>query len=195
MTMTQSRPQTNWRSEPVSAPQKSKIEALLQERDLTGTSYVGWEPNWAKATKGLASTVIDFLLTLPVEQAPAHAPTSKPSGLDVRWGSIPVGGAGFGYYALEVNPGEHRFFRVERPKSGKWEGKTFIKAQAGDEFFPVEPRQRGFSYLTQIDQDPKSAGLLYASLIGKCTRCGRTLTDPESRERGIGPDCFKKGSW
>lgn len=25
---------------------------------------------------------------------------------------------------------------------------------------------------------------------GRCGRCGRTLTTPESLERGIGPDCF-----
>lgn len=27
---------------------------------------------------------------------------------------------------------------------------------------------------------------------GKCSRCGRKLTDPESIERGIGPECIKK---
>lgn len=28
---------------------------------------------------------------------------------------------------------------------------------------------------------------------GHCGRCGRTLTVPESIERGIGPECWKKG--
>lgn len=28
---------------------------------------------------------------------------------------------------------------------------------------------------------------------GKCCRCGRMLTDSESIERGIGPECAKKG--
>lgn len=28
---------------------------------------------------------------------------------------------------------------------------------------------------------------------GKCCRCGRTLTVPESIETGIGPECAKKG--
>lgn len=27
---------------------------------------------------------------------------------------------------------------------------------------------------------------------GRCGRCGRALTDPESIERGIGPECVKK---
>jgi len=28
---------------------------------------------------------------------------------------------------------------------------------------------------------------------GKCCRCGRTLTTPESIDRGIGPDCYERG--
>ena len=27
---------------------------------------------------------------------------------------------------------------------------------------------------------------------GRCRRCGRTLTDPDSVSRGIGPDCASK---
>ena len=30
--------------------------------------------------------------------------------------------------------------------------------------------------------------LIYNS--GKCAKCGRTLTDPESIERGLGSECF-----
>jgi hypothetical protein len=29
--------------------------------------------------------------------------------------------------------------------------------------------------------------------VGRCCRCGRTLTTPESVELGIGPECIKKG--
>jgi len=29
---------------------------------------------------------------------------------------------------------------------------------------------------------------------GKCGRCGRELTDPDSISRGLGPDCLKKSS-
>lgn len=30
---------------------------------------------------------------------------------------------------------------------------------------------------------------------GKCCVCGRTLTTPESIDRGIGPECIKKSGW
>jgi hypothetical protein len=30
---------------------------------------------------------------------------------------------------------------------------------------------------------------------GRCCRCGRMLTTPESIERGIGPECMKKSGW
>lgn len=32
----------------------------------------------------------------------------------------------------------------------------------------------------------------FADNLGRCFRCGRTLTDDESRERGMGSDCAKK---
>lgn len=31
--------------------------------------------------------------------------------------------------------------------------------------------------------------------IGQCGKCGRTLTDPTSIERGIGPECFRMTSF
>lgn len=30
--------------------------------------------------------------------------------------------------------------------------------------------------------------------LGRCVRCGRELSDPESIARGIGPDCLVKAS-
>lgn len=138
----------------------------------------------------------------PAPSAPKSSEPSSKGGEDVaervlgaRWSAIPVGGSGFGYYALK--DGETiRFFRVERPAEGKWAGKTFIKEQASDAFYPVEPKQRGYTYLTQIASDPEAAGRLYAETLQKCTRCNRTLTLTESRERGMGSDCWSmSGGW
>lgn len=135
----------------------------------------------------------------PVNDPPptSVAVSSSPPLPSARWETIPVGGQGYGYYALsEEQTGDKiRFFRVERPAKGKWAGKTFIKEQGGSEFYPVEPKGRGYAYLTLIAEDPQAAGMLYAEKLDKCTRCNRTLTDPESRAAGMGPDCRAKGGW
>lgn len=137
----------------------------------------------------------------PAPAAPKAPEPPREGGGDVvdrvlgaRWSSIPVGGSGFGYYAIEEQS-KIRFFRVERPTEGKWAGKTFIKEQASDAFYPVEPKTRGYPYLTQIASDPETAGRLYAETLQKCTRCNRSLTLTESRERGMGKDCWERGGW
>ncbi len=201
MTMTQVRPK------PASEKQQALVARLMTEKALTGTAYEGWVPDWSKATTKSASAVISYLLTLPAAEvdenqaeydlaafeSAAHAPVSPAKReFGAAWGSIPVGGKGFGYFALEVGPEQHKFFRVERPTEGKWAGKTFIKEQAGDAFYPIEPKARGYSYLTEIARDHEEAGRLYAFLLRKCYRCNRTLTLAESRERGLGSDCAQK---
>lgn len=37
----------------------------------------------------------------------------------------------------------------------------------------------------------EKAGIYRRALKGHCRRCGRTLTDPESIERGLGSECVK----
>lgn len=172
---------------PATAKQRAFIEKLLAERDVSGTAYEGWQPDWSKATVTTASQVVEFLLARPKKSAPAAGPA-----FGAVWASIPVGGGGYGYYALQTGEESWKFYRVERPKSGPHAGKTFIKEQAGDTYYPVEPRARGYAAMNEIARDPETAGLAYAEQIGRCYRCGRTLTDPESRERGMGPDCYAR---
>jgi hypothetical protein len=45
--------------------------------------------------------------------------------------------------------------------------------------------------IAAILEDPYGCRVRYGKLIGKCGYCGLKLTDPESRLRGIGPDCWK----
>jgi hypothetical protein len=42
-----------------------------------------------------------------------------------------------------------------------------------------------------ISEDPTEAMIRYGKEKGSCAYCGRSLTDPESRLRGIGPDCWE----
>jgi hypothetical protein len=43
-----------------------------------------------------------------------------------------------------------------------------------------------------ILKDPLAAMILFGRLVKKCSYCGRTLTDPLSQSRGIGPDCWEE---
>jgi len=42
-----------------------------------------------------------------------------------------------------------------------------------------------------ISENPTEAMLRYGKEKGRCAYCGRSLTDPLSRHRGIGPDCWE----
>lgn len=107
------------------------------------------------------------------------------------WRSIPVFGQhNRGYYAVSRH-GSLEFFRVERPTEGKWAGKTFVKRQSSDSFDRMEWGETG-EVLDAIAADPETAGRVYGQEIGRCYRCHRTLTDKESRSRGLGPDCAEK---
>lgn len=98
-----------------------------------------------------------------------------------------------GRYAVEDN-GTLKFYQVDRPTEGKWAGYTFVKVQASDDTYPVKGHGRR-RVLELIAKDPKAAMIRYGKEIGSCGKCGRTLTDEESRRMGIGPICAQKMGW
>lgn len=85
-----------------------------------------------------------------------------------------------------------RFFRIDAPQRGKWVGAVFVKEQAGDELYPVKPVGREEAVLTAVLNEGKAALVRYGLELGACGICGRTLTDEDSRMRGIGPVCWDK---
>lgn len=99
-----------------------------------------------------------------------------------------------GRYAVEMD-GVLKFYRVDKPTQGRWNGYTFVKVQASDDLYPV----RGASakaVLAAIAVDPPAAMLRYGKELGSCGHCGRTLTNEVSRITGIGPICrAKMGGW
>ena len=95
-----------------------------------------------------------------------------------------------GRYAI-VEDGVTKFFRITEGK-GRWAGRTFIEAQASDDHFPVRNPERRAEILKAIATNPLEAEQRYGRELGKCSRCGRTLTDETSRAYGIGPDCRNK---
>lgn len=140
-----------------------------------------WEtPAAAAIAEGDAARVsrlIDALKALPWREARV-ATDSLPD--------VPAG-----RYAVATEEGTLAFYRVDRPTEGRWAGYTFVKVQASDDEHPV----RGAAarvVLGKIATDVQGASARYGQEIGVCGVCGKTLTDAESRARGLGPVCAAK---
>jgi hypothetical protein len=95
-----------------------------------------------------------------------------------------------GRYALVVD-GVTKFYRVTEGK-GRWAGRTFVEAQASDDHWAIKNPEARAAILKAIAENPLEAERRYGQELGRCSRCGRTLTDETSRAYGIGPECRKK---
>ena len=100
-----------------------------------------------------------------------------------------------GRYALDID-GKLRFFRVNTPTEGKWEGFTFLKEVFGGGGLG-KPREDAIrnrdirnSVLKAISEDSQALAR-YGQELGICGNCGLPLTDEMSRQIGIGPVCRK----
>ena len=100
-----------------------------------------------------------------------------------------------GYFAVEVpinGVPTMRFYRVTERQVSQWDKtkvKTFLR-QSSDNWVTIETSERTIAAAI-INAAPILAKEAYGKLIGSCGNCGRTLTDPVSRARGIGPECIK----
>lgn len=83
------------------------------------------------------------------------------------------------------------FYEVVKPTDGRWTGRTFVNRKLSDESQRLTLDEQ-VRVLVAIAADPMNASLLYGQTIGECPECGRTLTNQDSRERGIGPKCARK---
>lgn len=92
-----------------------------------------------------------------------------------------------GRYAIGPND-NIKFYRVVVSDNGF----TKVQVQASDELHDLY-WNTAVPVLRQIEADGIEASRTrYGQKIGRCWRCGRTLTDAVSRSRGIGPDCITK---
>lgn len=136
---------------------------------------------WRAFSKSDASKLVEWLLTL------------TPRTVAVSDDDVPAG-----RYALDTNDGAHNdvaFYKVDRPTEGKWAGYVFVKLMISDDEQRLNraAAQGVLRRIAEIGAEECSAR--YGHLIGECGICGRTLTNDESRERGIGPVCAAKAGW
>jgi hypothetical protein len=98
-----------------------------------------------------------------------------------------------GNYALAGDGDTIHYYRVSRRTVGE-RTYTNVSERASDALYPVRPWTRARDILTAVRAaGPRDAAVLFGRTIGQCYRCGRSLTDADSRAAGIGPDCAGKG--
>lgn len=174
-------------SERVTDRQVSFAMALIAERVLPNTqenaeSTLVLRERVEGLTKKAASDFIGGLLReKPIQVKPAPVAATLPE--------IPEG-----RYAIE-EAGAVKFYKVDAPTQGKWAGYVFVKVLASDVEYPIRDKDSRKRIIDTIAIDPQAASARYGQEIGACGICGRTLTDEESRARGIGPICAGKNGW
>lgn len=99
------------------------------------------------------------------------------------------------HYAIETAQGLV-FYRVRTgKKKDKWEGFQFVDRLTGApgdwRSTPVMKGDR-HAVLNALSQDPKAAAVRYSHEFTQCAVCGSPLSDPVSREMGLGPICAKR---
>lgn len=159
---------------PASEKQVNFVRSLIARKDGHNLTL---NSDWSLLDKRSASDVIERLLKLPYK-----ATMQKP----VQLPNVPAG-----YYAVDDKE-ITKFYRVDRPTKGQWAGRTFLKVQASDEFWPVKSHDEVQRVLLAIAVDSGAAQARYGKLIGRCGICNRTLTDDYSRSVGLGPICRNK---
>ncbi|QHB37779.1 hypothetical protein I5G63_gp038 [Mycobacterium phage Imvubu] len=147
---------------------------------------------YAPLTKDGASKLISWLfdLTPGSPKADAELPVTgdRPSAEVVPAGR----------YAIDTEDGAVNataFYKVDRPTEGKWAGFVFVKLMVSDDEQRMS-RAAGDAILRKIAAvGAEAAAARYGHELGECGLCGRTLTNDESRARGIGPICAAKAGW
>jgi hypothetical protein len=91
------------------------------------------------------------------------------------------------------NETDYRYLGVISKQSGGWVFRTTRKS-AG-QLSAGNPQAVAFDYMLRHLEHPRGSIPEQMEFWheGRCGRCGRKLTVPESIESGIGPECAKKG--
>jgi hypothetical protein len=170
-----------------------RVNAILAHLDAS--SEVAGGSAYAPLTKAGASKLIDWLTTLPqinrVDMVKAATATDRGDAYPTAE-VVPAG-----RYAVATDDGatnELAFYKVDRPTAGRWAGFVFVKHIVSDEELAVRGPAKA-TILSKIAADAPGAAARYGHEIGACGLCGRTLTNDESRARGIGPICAAKAGW
>lgn len=135
----------------------------------------------------------------PVDPANADRITPEVTGFDLarqlidaytalprRARAVPSHGIREGRYAFTPDGGTTtEFYRVTRT------GRIKVWTAGGE--WPYNGKLN--AALTWIAANPREAAALFGQLTETCGRCGRELSNDDSRALGLGPDCAAKSDW
>lgn len=194
---------------PANDAQKGKVWALLNT--LKGMDHTTWQTasGWITAnidnplvfTMEMASKTIDRLKlriaeagerpdTIDPITSTGHAPTFTAPAPYVRTPRDPFTDVPDGYYAVMTEENVLAFYRVSTWKKS---GDRKVQVKASDALHPIKGYKATDAILAKIRRDtPTVAGRVFARELKQCYRCGRDLTDEESRGNGLGPVCINK---
>ena len=102
-----------------------------------------------------------------------------------------------GYYATKSRTGSNDldFWFVRVPEDGRWAGFRFVKRIVGGRGTQsIRGGEQVAALRAIMEAGVEAAGNLYADELGNCKKCGRDLTDEESRARRMGPVCADKAA-
>lgn len=160
--------------------QRVSLEREIPRRQVTNPIVDGVVVRLAdgrKISRITASKALDLLFAAPFK--PREITVTQVTDIEVPSGR----------YAIEVD-GVVKFYKVNHPTEGRWAGRTFVDTQASDDYYPVKNPAVRNSILKAIAADIQTALQRYGQELGTCGYCGHTLTDEQSRDRGIGPVCW-----
>ena len=159
----------------------------------------------ARAT--FSDRMIDGILNTKEAELRRAAMRKTDTGVEVEVGDgidLSVLPAGKTRYAVPNSEGVLTFIQVDRVDNpgSRWHGWIFVKQQLSDWVEKRGSQRPGKLYrgvwaslLQKVLDDPQKAMRTYGEEIGMCGNCGRTLTNEESRNFGIGPDCREALGW
>jgi hypothetical protein len=181
------------RSEPgITVKQENFLNKLLDERPALRDVENLWPDVVAKLSKRDASAKISEVMNTPKEK---HADSGKDSAgalnnilaeiedcymaLPSRTGHNDLDFIRIGTNQGQMDPRRKGWRRVQRIVGGQ----APISMRVGEamEFAKI--------VVAMTEDERKAAQVLFGQEIGRCGKCGKTLTDEESRAAGIGPVC------
>lgn len=168
--------------QPASEKQVSYIHSLVDQRDINQLNGFLYERVFDLTTgrekfvsKREASDLITALKELPKNEVTAEPSEEPPEGIHY-------------FHPYEDESIEIFKVQVAHQGSGRLYAKKLNK-ETGK--FEYHGRKFPFHCLSEISLLTVEKAKEFGDLYGMCAKCGATLTNEESIERGIGPICAK----